>query len=1326
LSSSRVKQPQQPPQGTSSSKMAKGELKPASKPGSRRGSLNPDSKDDAGGEWSWDRDSTPLKARGEGPAKFADKPCDKWSGTEKETIYCMLEVWGDPAPACAWFKGSKDLSTDPRFKVWTDGASNQTIMGVEGLKQEDEGAYRCVLDNGNGEVEHEFSIYVTVEGGMDFRAMLMKRKKPAKKVVEKFEWIEEPVDKTIKQGSLDEVSFSAKLSHKGKKAKWYLRNQECYKGKKYAFVVDEDLFTLIIKNPEVSDSGRYTCVIRECNDLTTKVHLEVEPPDPEYGFDKKMEIKKHGVTKKKVKMRCKVDPNAKVKWYKDGKPVSTSDPRFLIEQKEDGEVSLTIRECELEDAGRYTCKIEEFGKPGEDECTCDLTVGEFPHKFTNQLTGKDCVEEDKCEFKIEVEEDDAEVKWFKDGVEIIPDGKRVVIVKEGKKRKLVINGVKMEDAGQITVKSNADESTAPLNVKVNNQFVKGMREFKQCVEREQIIFNVQVKDVNAPVEFCMNGEPVNTSDGRIEVKDLGEGKHQLIINHAKMEDMGTVSCKTPSNRGDEVLESKSAFTVIKGEDAPKIGDVAPVTGVAKKQCGMTIPYTVEGERQSDMEILVEKDGKLLKIGKDVQLTVHDDRVQLDVINPKREKSGVYKVIMRNAQGSDEKLINVNIMDVPTPPLSVFVDNVFQDNCVVHWSPPKDDGGTEIKKYIVEQIDNTTGNGNWTECAQTRSGGERQIKVENLTPMHKYRFRVRAANKIGPSDPTEMTGPDILAKDPWDEPDPCGQPTCVDWGPDFADLTWTPPEWDGGAPITHYVIEMKEKNMGQWVEGKTLTVQEVQQMGNLIKGKQDGLIEGCEYQFRVRAVNKGGPSKPSPPSLPMIAKTRFLPPHLLGDGMHDITLKKGRPIRYDLWFGGEPAPSVEWIREGRTLANDDATSLELYCKNSVYTERNTVLSIPKADRDRDTGLYTIRLTCEAGTFEASGYVNVLDVPLKPRNLQPDEVRAEHVKLSWEPPLDDGGTPITGYLVRYMDIDSGEWATACTSTSCNATAKGLKPGHLYQFEVSAINKEGQSEPILTTDPILAENPYRPPSAPGEPKIVDFDNKSVTLRWAKPKDTGGRPISHYIIQKKDKFGGWFDALITDDDNCTATIEELEARVPGLSEGKWYQFRVIAVNKAGESDPSPHTRPHLCRHKNLSPSIDKGQAGSKTVKTNRTAIWQIKCRGEPPPEFTWTHPHLGELSSNEEFSVLRDEYQGGSTTTLVIHHAKNSDAGTYSLTATNRNGSEKVDLDLIVLDTLPECDCLLYLKLKKDCSCTISYTGPDEGLKRLIELQLSDGPYY
>ena len=35
-------------------------------------------------------------------------------------------------------------------------------------------------------------------------------------------------------------------------------------------------YTLTIKNPKMEDSGRYTCIIRECNDLSCKGYLEVE------------------------------------------------------------------------------------------------------------------------------------------------------------------------------------------------------------------------------------------------------------------------------------------------------------------------------------------------------------------------------------------------------------------------------------------------------------------------------------------------------------------------------------------------------------------------------------------------------------------------------------------------------------------------------------------------------------------------------------------------------------------------------------------------------------------------------------------------------------------------------------------------------------------------------------------------------------------------------------------------------------------------------------------------------------------------------------------
>ena len=119
-----------------------------------------------------------------------------------------------------------------------------------------------------------------------------------------------------------------------------------------------------------------------------------------------------------------------------------------------------------------------------------------------------------------------------------------------------------------------------------------MDQFVDVVEREQCVFNVEVKDPGAPVDFFINGKKVSKNDSRCEYNNLGEGKHQLIIHSIKMEDMGTVEAKTPSNRGDQMLTSSTAFDVTKGEEAPEIGDTGPVTGVAYKECNWKVPYKV--------------------------------------------------------------------------------------------------------------------------------------------------------------------------------------------------------------------------------------------------------------------------------------------------------------------------------------------------------------------------------------------------------------------------------------------------------------------------------------------------------------------------------------------------------------------------------------------------------------------------------------------------------------------------------------------------------------------------------------------------------------
>ena len=66
------------------------------------------------------------------------------------------------------------------------------------------------------------------------------------------------------------------------------------------------------------------------------------------------------------------------------------------------------------------------------------------------------------------------------------------------------------------------------------------------------------------------------------------------------------------------------------------------------------------------------------------------------------------------------------------------------------------------------------------------------------------------------------------------------------------------------------------------------------------------------------------------------------------------------------------------------------------------------------------------------------------------------------MSWEAPEDDGGSPIANYVVNMMDLTVNEWVIATESKDKSAEIKGLKPGHLYRFEVVAINKEGESPP------------------------------------------------------------------------------------------------------------------------------------------------------------------------------------------------------------------------------------------------------------------------
>jgi len=89
----------------------------------------------------------------------------------------------------------------------------------------------------------------------------------------------------------------------------------------------------------------------------------------------------------------------------------------------------------------------------------------------------------------------------------------------------------------------------------------------------------------------------------------------------------------------------------------------------------------------------------------------------------------------------------------------------------------------------------------------------------------------------------------------------------------------------------------------------------------------------------------------------------------------------------------------------------------------------------------------------------------DVPDKPASLDVDEVTRESVTLSWQPPKDDGGSPILSYILERREQGRSMWVkvTSVDADNLSQCVKDLTEGKEYYFRVSAKNEVGISEPF-----------------------------------------------------------------------------------------------------------------------------------------------------------------------------------------------------------------------------------------------------------------------
>jgi titin len=188
----------------------------------------------------------------------------------------------------------------------------------------------------------------------------------------------------------------------------------------------------------------------------------------------------------------------------------------------------------------------------------------------------------------------------------------------------------------------------------------------------------------------------------------------------------------------------------------------------------------------------------------------------------------------------------------------------------------------------------------------------------------------------------------------------------------------------------------------------------------------------------------------------------------------------------------------------------------------------------------------------------------DPPGPPQNLRIENLTAKSCTLAWEPPAFDGGSPIKGYYIEKSSGYSSRFVKVTRDAISNTskTFNDLVEGTEYEYRVVAENEAGLSKPSETTGVFVAKDPYGKPGKPGTPSAKLLDAGSAEIEWQVPDSDGGSPITNYVLEMRESGDKWK----TKDEN----VKETKYVVSGLKEGSSYEFRVSAVNKAGQGPAS------------------------------------------------------------------------------------------------------------------------------------------------------------
>ncbi|XP_048868574.1 obscurin-like isoform X50 [Brienomyrus brachyistius] len=513
--------------------------------------------------------------------------------SQKASLSCEVS---DIQTEVKWYKDGKMLSSSRKMHMEAKGKSRQLVL--DSVEKTDAGEYICEA----GGEKLAFKIQVA-----EAQAAFANK---------------ESVQKEVRATLSQKASLTCEVSDIQTEVKWYKDGKMLSSSRKMHMEIKGKSRQLVLDSVEKTDAGEYICEAGG-----EKLVFKIQVAEAQAAFANKESVQKEvrATLSQKASLSCEVSEiHTEVKWYKDGKMLSSS--RKMHMEVKGKSRQLVLDSVEKTDAGEYICEA------GGEKLAFKIQVAEKQAAFANKESVQKEVRatlSQKASLSCEVSDIQTEVKWYKDG-KMLSSSRKMHMEAKGKSRQLVLDSVEKTDAGEYICEAGGEKLAFKIQVAESvAKFQKkaAITETVMVQESESIILTTELMSENAGVRWFRDG--VELKDGiKYEIKKDGLTR-TLIVKTTELKDSGTYSCQT--------AEDKLEFKVLVKE--PPLKFVVPLEPMAV-ELGGTLIMACELNRVKG-DVVWRRNGIEIKPSSKNHITTDGVRRVLTMTTVAKEDEGEY-------------------------------------------------------------------------------------------------------------------------------------------------------------------------------------------------------------------------------------------------------------------------------------------------------------------------------------------------------------------------------------------------------------------------------------------------------------------------------------------------------------------------------------------------------------------------------------------------------------------------------------------------------------------------------------------------------------